>query len=50
MNKWLYCKIIIVVKIRNSSRRNQILQGRVRGEASVEEKILNNMEMLALAL
>lgn len=50
MNKWLYNKIIIVVKIRDFSRRDQILWDRVRGEAFVEEKILRNMEMLAWAL
>lgn len=50
MNKWLYYKIIIVIKIRDSSRRGQMLQGRVKGETSVGGKILRNMEMLASAV
>lgn len=50
MNKWLYYKIIIVVKIRDSSTRDQMLWGRIGGKASVEEKILRNMGMFAWAL
>lgn len=50
MNKWLYNKIIIVVKIRDFSSRDQILWDRVQDEAFVEEKILRDMEMLPWAL
>lgn len=45
MNKWLYYEIIIVIKIRDSSRRGQMLQGSVKGETSVGRKILRNMGM-----